>query len=481
MDSGGATPHQAGSRVNDSGAAAPRSRRRWLVGISVIWLLGAALVYFLHVWLLDEITAQAERRGVSLRDCQLDLGLSSIGLTGCSFSTRPDGRVFGSALTNVALSGSIDRLELGLSGLTPASLKLRGARLVLGGAPRLNELLGSGSPAPNPDLPLEVEQSALSWQPDASTPAVLVLTEIAFSSASRRLTSRFEVVRRGHGQLAVGPEGIEVTLGDPARPEVRLIVRVLPKAERAEVSLDLRRVPLRTLEGPWLQLTDTLRPVELEGRIFASVPLGLSIEAPAGDVHLTLHGLQFPVPRELDGLIHRSPPKLSGKLALTRSFDRARVADLSLLTGELMMRGDAELEPKGQGLAVKARLAGPLACRAIAQSAATAHSDSLLASLAGRFARRVLTGSVEVVAVLDAQTSDLERAQVFTSIGIGCGLEPFPVDQRVPRALLERLSLDALSVLPRAEPSTRSPRGRNARPRLPGLPGLLDGVRAPPP
>jgi hypothetical protein len=442
---------------------ARRSRRRWLVLLGVLWLVAAAVVFFLHGWLLDEIVSQAERRGVSLRGCQLDLGLSSVGLEQCTFSARPDGRVFSSALSGVAVGGNVERVELGLQGLAPASLKIQGARITLGGMPKLVEPLGSGSPAPDPELPVEIERSALSWGPDATAPAVLQLSAMAFSSRTRRLTSRFEVVRRGHGQLALGPEGVEVTLGDPARPEVRLIVRVLPKAERAEVSLDVRRLPLRTLEGPWLVITDTLRPIEIDGRLFASVPLGLSTELPAGDVSLTLHGLQFPVPREIEGLIHQSPPKLSGKLGLSRALDRITVTDLTLLTGELMMRGDAELEVAGQGLAVQSRLRGPLACRAIAEAATAAHADSMLATLAGRFARRVLTGSVEVVAAIDAHTSDLERAQVFTSIGVGCGLEPFPVDSSVPRSLLEKLPIDALDALPRVEPSARPARGRSGR------------------
>lgn len=450
--------------MTEPGTAPPR-RRRWLLVLGVLWVLVAAAVFLLHGWLLGEITAQAERRGVSLRGCQLDLGLSSIGLEQCTFSARPDGRVFSSALANVAVGGSVQRLELGLRGLAPAGLKIRGARIVLGGMPRLSEPLGSGSPAPDPELPLELEQSTLSWQPDASAAPVLLLSEMEFSSSTRRLTSRFEVVRRGHGQLALGPEGVEVTLGDPARPEVRLIVRVLPKAERAEISLDLRRLPLRTLEGPWLQITDTLRPIELDGRIFVGVPLGLSTELPAGDLSLTLHGLQFPVPRELEGLMHQSPPKLSGKLGLSRSFDRVSVTDLTLLTGELMMRGDAELEVKGRGLAVQARLRGPLACGAIAEAATAAHPDSMLASVVGRFARRALTGSVEVIAAIDAHTSELERAQVFTSIGVGCGLEPLPVPSLIPRSLLERLPLDALDVLPRVEPSTRPSRGKSNRSR----------------
>jgi hypothetical protein len=191
-----------------------------------------------------------------------------------------------------------------------------------------------------------------------------------------------------------------------------------------------------------------------------------------------LHGLQFPVPRELEGLIHQSPPKLSGKLSLSRSLDRATVTDLTFLTGELMMRGDAELERKGQGVTIKSRLRGPLACRAIADAAATAHADSVLATIAGRFARRVLTGSVEVIAAIDALSSDLDHAQVITSIGVGCGLTPFPVDGNIPRSLLESLPLDALDMLPRVEPNARPSRGRNGRTRVPGSSGLLDGLRA---
>ena len=105
----------------------------------------------------------------------------------------------------------------------------------------------------------------------------------------------------------------------------------------------------------------------------------------------------------------------------------------------------------------------------------------MLASVAGRFARRVLTGSVEVIAAIDAHTSDLERAQVFTSIGVGCGLEPLPVDSLIPRSLLERLPLDALDVLPRVEPSARPSRGKGGRSRQPSLPNLLDGSGAPSP
>jgi hypothetical protein len=459
-------------------AARRGSRRRWWIAIAGIWLLGAVAVYLVHGWLLDEIVARAAARGVALSDCRLDLGVTKVGLDGCSFAIRPDGRTLNPALSNVAVGGSLERVEVELQGFAPSRLRVRGARVALRGEPNLRELLGGRPSLSTPDFPVDVEQGALSWQLEANGPPVLLLSELSFGADVKRLSSRFEVVRRAHGQLSLGPEGLEITLGDPIQPEVRLILRVLPKAERVEVSLDLRRVPLRTLEGPWLQITDTLRPIELEGRIFATIPLGLRMEVPGGDLHLTLHGLQFPVPRELDGLVHQSAPKLSGKFSMSRSFDRVNVADLNFLTGELAMRGSADLTAEGKGLALKVRANGPLPCRAIAESAATAHADSALAQLAGSFAQRALNGSVEVVAAIEGHTSDLEHARVMTTIGIGCGLAPLPLDLAVSKELLERLPIDVLEHLPRLD-SSALPRIRPGRLKPPALPGLFE--LAPPP
>lgn len=447
----------------DASARRSSSRRRWVIGVIAVWLLGAAAVYFLHGWLLDEIVAQAARRGVVLEGCRLDVGLSEVGLDGCQFAIRPDGRVVSAALADVAIGGSIERLGVELDGFTPTRLIVQGARATLRGEPNARELMGARISLSPSDLPVDLRRSALSWHFEPEGPAVLQLSELSYDADARRLLSRFELVRRGSGQLSLGPEGLEVTLGDPAHPEVRLILRVLPKVERAELSLDLRRLPLRVLEGPWLQMTDALRPIELEGRVFASMPLGLSMDVPSGDLHLTLHGLQFPIPRELDGLIYRSAPKLSGKFTTNRTLRRINIADLSFLAGELAMQGGAELELQGQGLGVKARANGPLSCRAVAESAATAHADSALAQLAGGFARRALTGSVEVLTAIEGHTSDLEHARVLTSIGVGCGLEPLPVDLGVSRELLERLPLDLLEALPRFDPGTLLSRPRRDR------------------
>jgi hypothetical protein len=446
----------------EAGAGRRRSRRRWAFGIILVWLVGAAAIYFLHGWLLDEIVAQAARRGVVLEQCQLGLGFSEVGLDGCRFTIRPDGRVFNPALAGVAVSGDVYHAGVELEGFAAKRLVVQGVRATLQGEPNLRELLGARTSLTPSDLPVDLERSELAWHFEPGGPAVLQLSELGFDADAKRLLSRFEVVRRGHGQLSLGPEGLEVTLGDPAHPEVRLILRVLPKVERAELSLDLRRLPLRILEGPWLEMTDALRPIELEGRVFASVPLGLSTEVPSGDLHLTLHGLQFPIPRELDGLIYQSPPKLSGKFTTSRNGSRIDIADLSFLAGELAMRGGADLQVEGKGLRFQARASGPLACRAIVESAATAHASSALAALAQSFAQRAVGGAVEVLAAIEGHSSDLEHARVLTSVGVGCGLEPLPLELNVSKELLDRLPIDVLQILPRLTPAPLS-RPRRSR------------------
>ncbi len=443
------------------------SRRTVLIVVWVIstWFLSLFALALGRAWLLEEIVSQAARRGVVLSDCKLDLGLRSIGLDACAVSSGADIHVRGWPLAGVSVSGRVERIDVRLAGLSVERVQIRGAELSLFGEPRLGELFRSGAAGSSPGLPVDVERSAVSWSLDANATPTLLMSELGYSADTLRLSSRFEVVRRAQGQLSLGPEGLEVTLGDPSQPEVRFVVRVIPAAERAELSLDLRRLPLRSLEGPWLRLTDTLRPIELDGRIFGVLPLGLSTTTPGGDVYLTLHGLQFPVPRELDGLVYGSPPKFSGKFTAGRAMNTLTFADSTFLTGELAMKGTAEVELRGAGLAFNARMSGPLPCRAIAESAARAHVGSLLATLAGRIARRVLSGSVQVAAALEGHTSELDRAQVLTSIGVGCGLER-GLEPRLPAPLLEVLPKqvrDRLPALDQPPKPGRLPKKRRAR------------------
>jgi hypothetical protein len=300
-----------------------------------------------------------------------------------------------------------------------------------------------------PSLPVDVEGGAVTWYFDTGSTPSLALSGVRYAADMRRLTSSFEIFGRAGGELSLSPAQAQITLGDPTRPALRLDVHLMPASQRAEISLELRKFPLRQLEGEWLRLTQALRAIDVDGRANMTIPTGLTMSVPTGHVLLTLHGLQFPVPREVEGLVHGSPPQLSGKFSASRLLDQLTFPEVTFLTGSLEMRGHAGIDIQDGGVHVRANLSGPLPCRAIAESAAHAHAESALSRLLGRIALRTLTGSVQVVAALEAQTPELEDAQVFTSIGVGCGLQPLPIDPGFPRELLERLPRPMLEQLPK--------------------------------
>ena len=459
----------------------PEPRRSRFRALPLVLVAGVLLLFGLgwlgRQWLWLEIRSQAEARGIQLDGCEIALGWQRLTLRQCQFASSRDAAsqgprwAFGSARVN----GRIDEVEISLSSLQPERVRVRGAEVGVRGDVPWQELFRSipASEGSAPELPIDVQNARLTWITGDSPQPWLSLSAVEYHSGTEQLSAELAAVGM-QGHLAFQQGNLSITLGDSERPKVRLNLRAGAGRDRAELSLDLQRLPLLELEGPWLVLSDALRPVLVEGRIFVSLPLGLNAELPGGDVHLTLAGLQFPVPREVEGLVHGTPPKVSGKFSLTRSFDRVTFRELQFQTGALAMQGDARLELAGEGATVQANLTGPLSCVAIAESAARAHAGSVLAQWAKSVARRALRGSVQIVAALQAHTSDLPHARVLTSIGVGCGLQPLPLEADLPRDLLDHLPEEIRRRLPRLD----------TFPKLPNLPlppgGIPDTLQLPP-
>lgn len=456
-------------------ARGQRMGRGWAaLGLVVLVMAGVAAWIVGRSWILRQAVNEAARHGVALSACELELGLRSVALNACEFGLMPDAAQRGWPLPGVAASGGIERLLVVLEGWRPARLQVRGLRAVLRGEPPGLDGLGGGRGPASASLPIDVEDSSASWYfGPGSTPA-LVFDELAYAAEARRLSSKLDLPNRARGELTLGPDGAHVTLGDAARPALRLQLRFAAEAQRVELGVELSKLPLRWLEGERLRLTPTLRELEVDGRISFSVPVGLTMTLPSGNVTLVLHGLSFPVPREVQGLVHGTPPRLSGKLSANRTLDRVTFPDLTFLTGSLEMHGTAQLDLEEGGVKFQTQLRGPLSCRAIAESARRAHEDSVLAQLAGRWGAPLLTGSVQVVAAIEGHTLALDQARVLTSIGVGCGLRPLPLDPDLPRELLERLPPDILERLPELprEGGVGSMPGVPERFRLPPLPRL---------
>jgi hypothetical protein len=445
----------------------PKTGRRWTWGL---WLGLPALAGLLAVIIapsiiLGGIVAEAARHGFRLEGCAIDLAPTRIRLRDCSFASLGPPNV-AAPVPGVDLAGRASEIEIRLAGFRPARAIVRGVAIEAWGRPTLADTLQVETPAAA-SLPIEVDAGTLLWRRERTSEAHLEVSAITYSSDTRRLDATWEWRGRARGRLQLAPDALEVTLGDAA-PQARLVVRVQNAEQRAELSLELRAFPLASLESGELPLTDTLRAIAVDGRVFAVVPLGLTTQLPSGDVHLTLRGLLFPVPRELDGLVHDSPPRISGKFSSSRTFDRATFRDLGFLTGQLQMSGGAELtlDAERPGFHFQAHMSGPLSCRAIAEAAVTARAGSALGKLAGRWARQALNGNVQIVAALSGDSWELPRARVLTSTSVGCGLVPLPIDASTAVDILSSLPEDVLKQLPRID-------------QLPALPRLPEAARIP--
>jgi hypothetical protein len=135
---------------------------------------------------------------------------------------------------------------------------------------------------------------------------------------------------------------------------------------------------------------------------------------------------------------------------------------VSFVIGALNMRGRGRVEVAQSGLAFQLNLSGDLGCTAIARSAAAAHPNSDLAKIAGRIAQKSLKGSVQINTTLDGNSQTLEQARVATSVGIGCGVKPLPIEDlmKLPLELLQQLPKDSARIpLPTFEfPKLNAPR-----------------------
>jgi hypothetical protein len=474
----GVDAHRAvqGHSLAEVEASASRGSRRG----SLLLILGTILALvglgvLARHWLWLQIRSEAAAQGVQLDGCELDLGWERLTLRACQFASSRDSAGHGPRwiLGGARVSGRVDEVEVALSLFRPERVRVRSAEVsVRGDVPWLDLLrsMRARTESAAPELPLDVFTSRLAWiSGDAPNPW-LTLSALEYHSGTEQLAGELSALGlQGHLTLQRGI--LALTLGDAERPKVRINLQA--RQDRAELSVDLRSLPLAELEGRWLVLSEVLRPVHVEGRIFVNLPLGLTAELPAGDVHLTLSHLQFPVPREVEGLVYASPPKVSGKFTLVRSLDRASFKELQFQTGALHMRGDARLELAGEGFDIASNLSGPLSCAAVAEAALRAHAGSVLAQWLQGVPKKLLRGSVQIAAALQAHSADLPHARVLTSVGVGCGLKQLPISAELPRELLERLPEEIRRRLPRID-------GLPKPPKLP-LPGTIpDTLQLPP-
>lgn len=451
--------------MKDSAPSSSRARPRsvWIYLLAGIGLIAVAALVLVLVWLpswiLKEVERQAALRGVSLQDCSLSyeragwLEVASLELTGCKVELAGA----------FPAHGTIERLHVELEEHIPKSVVVTGGTLEVRGEldwPGAKEQLDAMS---RESFELLGEQNRIEWHSESGLPATIVLSQIKKTNEGDPWTADVAIMDLLEGTASVA-EQLSLRLHMKAQPNNYVLVTLDPQRLRAHGTSQFERLPVAMLSGVLFQNTPKeLANTSVDARIEFSVPLGLNTETPAGKFDLTLHGLNFPVPRELEGLVHDRAPQLSGELTSDRSYTKFDVSKLRFETGTLAMSGKARVQREGLATQWAATMQGSLPCSAIVASAAKVHLNTQLAKAARQISSRALRGAVNVFVAIDADSRDLAAAKVVKTVGVGCGLKPMPLTQ------LLNIPLDLLKDIPElAERIRQAPRPKKAS-QLPQL------------
>lgn len=399
-----------------------------LAGIAVLAVIG---YHLLPKFVLARIEAEAAARGVTLTDCELQLSLEQLVLEQCQFSLE----------RSADIRGRVAQVTITLESFRPTRVDVVGADVQVVGTPEFDELFAKHKPQLGPELPVVVTGSELSWRRSAGDEPQLHLSKVEYRAPEGSLAADVNLSGAARGKVTRKGEAIELSLSVIAHPEAKLHARIQQDQALGELRIDVQGITLADLESPFLQVGEELGTVEADLLVYAQIPIGLTPKPAKGDFRATLRGLNFPVPRELHGLVYGTPLELGGNFVLDRSFTKAKFDKLQLSVGALRMRGKGTAELSDLAVAFETSLSGELSCDAIVRSAAAAHVSTELAKAAGRIARQALEGSVTLVAFVKGRSDQLDRAEVIKSVGVGCGLKTLPLPDltKLPRELLERL------------------------------------------
>jgi hypothetical protein len=450
------------------------------LGALVVAILAGAALFGFRAWLpgyvMDQVQKAALERGVTLSECALDFeregfSVSQVTLSGCRFTTDQP----------LNASGTIQHIEIGLRENMPEKVFMSGADVTVTGTPDWQEWKGQLGHDPN--LAVTGQANRVAWITDPGRPPAIAISDLQRLSPAEDWTGKLVLAEILEGN---------VRLGDKARVELRvrslpantLVAEVDPVRSVGQVQLELANVPFMLFSGIlFANVPSELATTTASGSLALEIPYGLNTAEPKGQFDLTLAGLNFPVPREVAGLVYDTSPRLSGTLTSNRAYTKFTANKLQFETGALRMKGKATIERDGVRTRWLSTMQGPLSCDAILAAAARVHLSGTpigneLSKAAANISRKAIKGTVNVIVALDADSQDLANAKVIKSVGLGCGLKPLPVPslKDLPEILLKDLpqlkdlpmgGVDANSDL--TKPGLRLPDLRRLPNRLPKL------------
>jgi hypothetical protein len=411
---------------------------RWVLAVAIVPLLVvAALVAVASIlpgWLLARVVAEARNHDIELTECALEyrlegLSINQISLSGCKFTAQKP----------VTITGSIQRVVVDLAGQTPTGLKVESPTARVLGIPDWQALVSQ----PSMDLPpYSVAGGTVEWFLDAGAAApTATLSNLAHTQTDDQWTAHIDLLGLAQGNALIGNKS-ELELALVKQPETRLRLEVDAATSLADLEVRFADLAIAQLEGVlFSSLPPELADVTAKGDFRFAIAYGLNPKTPSGSFKIELKNLNFPVPRELAGLVYAPSALVEGKFKADRSFSKFNVAPLTFRTGQLQMKGHSDVEVAGLNAHITSQLSGPLSCSSIVASAAQVHLNTEVARVAANIARRALNGSVEIFVLLDAETQNLRAAKVVKGVGVGCGINrlPLPDLMSFPLPALQRL------------------------------------------
>lgn len=476
-----------------------RGRKVILVALGALVVLAAAGGLALRAWLpsyvMGRVTEEAARWGLELSECGLEFERSGLTVTKVTLEHCKVG-----SKTPAAVSGTLQHVEVWLADEKPERVFISGADLTVSSALEFDQIQTHMDATKG--VRVTGQNNRLAWVTDSALPPALVVTELQRLSEQDDWSGKLVVAESLDGTLRFG-ETARVELRLRSMPANSLVAEIDPKNSVGHVALELANVPFLLFSGILFgNVPGELATTTASGSLKLDIPYGLNPAQPKGQFDFTLAGLNFPVPRELAGLVYDTSPHLSGTLTSNRTYTKFTVPKLHFETGALRMKGKGNVERDGMQTHWQATLQGPLPCDAIVAAAARVHLQGSplgdeLASAAAKISRKALRGSVNILVALDAESSDLAAAKIVKSVGLGCGLEPLPVPNlsELPEILLKDLpQLKDLPAglgtppatsgdvpLPKLELPKDLPKIEIPGIKLPGLGGIKGLEAAPPP
>lgn len=335
------------------------------------------------------------------------------------------------AMQNVSgLTARVPRVDVTLDGLTPTRVKADGAEVrVVGSAAALVIDLSrwSRDHARTLSFPLQSSNVQLAWQENERAAPWLRMIGATVDPRQGGGALVADSVRLGPvpaGAVEVewnaGPGTVTFSVGPKGSAQRPVTLVVEHQASPPVAHATLQPVPLLALASPL--------GLDLGADKAASAAAKLDFELPQADgpvrgrAELTLQGYVPPHPRELDGIVFGNETKVATAFDISSDRQRVQLTDMTVQAGAFAVKGGGSVTDAGDHANIALDLQGAIACSLLAQSAVKVAVPGILGQLVGDAANRSLTGTVAVRITVQADSRNLQQAQVNPSVGIGCGL-----------------------------------------------------------